>query len=274
MSLTLTILGCGSSGGVPRIGPNWGVCDPDNPKNRRRRASVLIQRQGEGVGGERGKTNVLVDTSPDIREQLISAKISLLDAVVYTHDHADHTHGIDDLRMAAFNAKRKIDVYFDQPTRASLTERFSYCFNKRPGSDYPPILEARDLGIGSPLHIDGKGGAIEILPLDQEHGNIRSIGLRVGDVAYCSDVSGFPPRTLHELQGLDVLIIGALRYIPHPAHFTVRQALTWIERIRPKRAILTHLHIDLDYESLKKELPDHVVPAYDGMTVDIVSPSA
>ena len=254
MTMTLTILGCGSSGGVPRVGPNWGACDPDDPRNRRRRASVLIQRQADrGRDGEparhNAKTSVLVDSSPDVREQLISARVGLLDAVVYTHDHADHTHGIDDLRMAAFNAKRKVDVYFDATTRASLTSRFAYCFRSNPGSDYPPILEPHDLAVGTPLRITGRGGAIEILPLDQEHGNIRSLGLRVGNVAYCSDASGLPPETVHRLRGLDVLIIGALRYIPHPAHFTVRQALTWIERLRPKRAILTHLHIDLDYAS-------------------------
>jgi phosphoribosyl 1,2-cyclic phosphate phosphodiesterase len=273
MTMTLTILGCGSSGGVPRIGGNWGACDPENPKNRRRRASVLIQRKGEGEGGEKGKTNVLIDSSPDVREQLLSAGIGLLDAVVYTHDHADHTHGIDDLRMAAFNAKRKVSVYFDEPTRASLTSRFSYCFHSQPGSDYPPILEPHDIHIGRSIDVAGKGGAIEILPLEQEHGPIRSLAMRVGNVAYCSDVSNFPPHTLHQLRGLDTLIIGALRYIPHPSHLTVRQALTWIERIRPKRAILTHLHIDLDYAALKKELPSHVEPAYDGMTVDIALPS-
>jgi phosphoribosyl 1,2-cyclic phosphate phosphodiesterase len=273
MTLTLTILGCGSSGGVPRIGGNWGACDPENPKNRRRRASVLIQRKGDGEGGEKGKTNVLIDSSPDVREQLLSAGIGLLDAVVYTHDHADHTHGIDDLRMAAFNAKRKVSVYFDEPTRASLTSRFSYCFETRPGSDYPPILEPHDIHIGRSIDVSGRGGDIELLPLEQEHGAIRSLAIRVGNVAYCSDVSSFPPETLHRLRGLDTLIIGALRYIPHPSHLTVRQALTWIERIRPKRAILTHLHIDLDYAALKKELPSHVEPAYDGMTVDIAVPS-
>ena len=271
MSMTLTILGSGSSGGVPRIGGNWGACDPQNPKNRRRRASVLIQRKGDGDGGEKGKTSVLVDSSPDVREQLLSAGVGLLDAVVYTHDHADHTHGIDDLRMVAFNARRKVDVYFDEPTRSSLTSRFPYCFRTEPGSDYPPILEANDLSIGSNLHVRGKGGEITILPLEQEHGNIRSLGLRIGNVAYCSDVSGFPPQTLHQLRGLDVLIIGALRYMPHPSHFTVRQALTWIERIRPRRAILTHLHIDLDYAALRKELPSHVEPAYDGISVEIAT---
>lgn len=272
MSYTLTILGCGSSGGVPRVGPNWGVCDPANPKNRRRRASILLQRQQTNEKGERGRTTVLVDTSPDIREQLISANVGLLDGVVYTHDHADHTHGIDDLRMPAFNAKKRVNVYFDAPTKTSLTSRFGYCFHAPAGSEYPPILEAHDITVGEKIHIAGRGGDIDILPLDQEHGNIRSLGLRFGNVAYCSDVSSFPPETLHKLRGLDTLLIGALRYLPHPSHFTVRQALTWIERIRPKRAILTHLHIDLDYATLKKELPDHVEPAYDGMTVDIVAP--
>ena len=272
MSLTLTILGCGSSGGVPRIGGNWGACDPENPKNRRRRASVLIQRKGEGEGGEKGKTNVLIDSSPDVREQMLSAGVGLLDAVVYTHDHADHTHGIDDLRMAAFNAKRKVSVYFDEPTRASLTSRFSYCFESRPGSDYPPILRGARHS-HRPLHRCDRQG--------RRHRN-----LAVGAGARRHPVAGNARRQGRLLLGCQQLPAGnaastawarcadhrRLALYPAPSHLTVRQALSWIERIRPKRAILTHLHIDLDYAALSKELPSHVEPAYDGMTVDIAMP--
>jgi phosphoribosyl 1,2-cyclic phosphate phosphodiesterase len=264
MMAKLTILGCGSSGGVPRIGPSWGKCDPTNPRNRRRRSSVLIERFSE-----RGRTTALIDTSPDMREQLIDAGVSWLDGVVFTHDHADHTHGIDDLRMVSFAAKRRVDVYFDAVTREGLEQRFSYCFRAKPGSSYPPILQSHDLVAYETLAIDGKGGALPLLPLDQEHADMRSLGIRVGDVAYCSDVSAFPPRTLHHLQGLETLIIGALRHEPHPAHMTVRQALQWIERLRPRRAVLTHLHIDLDYETLRRELPDDVEPAYDGMEIEV-----
>jgi phosphoribosyl 1,2-cyclic phosphate phosphodiesterase len=255
-------MGCGSSGGVPRLGPSWGACDPSEPKNRRRRAAVLIQRFSEA-----GRTSVLVDASPDLREQLLDEKISWLDGVVFTHDHADHTHGIDDLRMIAFHGRRRVDVYFDAATRQSLTTRFDYCF-RAASAAYAAILEPHEIRPYEPIVIDGKGGPIEILPFAQEHGDGTSLGLRVGRIAYSSDASGFPSRSLPCLQGLDVWIVGALRYVPHPSHFTVKQALTWIGRQRPKRAILTHLHIDLDYATLKRELPERVEPAYDGLRID------
>ena len=264
MTRRLTILGCGSSGGVPRLGPNWGQCDPANPRNRRRRASILLDRFSD-----QGRTSVLVDTSPDMREQLIDCKVSWLDGVLFSHDHADHTHGIDDLRMIAFNGRRKVDVYLDEPTRHGLETRFRYCFRSNPGSMYPPILETHPLAPLQPVIISGKGGVIETLPLDQEHGDIRSLGFRIGNVAYSSDASGFPGATLERLRNLDVWILGALRYLPHPAHFSVSQALAMIEKLKPRRAILTHLHVDLDYDKLRAELPANVEPAFDGMTIDI-----
>ncbi len=262
MSYKLTLLGTGSSGGVPRLGNNWGACDPKNPKNRRRRCSALVER----ISG-RGRTTALIDTSPDIREQLLDAGIGEIDGVLFTHDHADHTHGIDDLRILAFNMRRRVDVFFDAPTRASLMTRFGYCFETPAGSSYPPILNAHDIHPLRPVTVKGAAGPIEALPIPQEHGEITSLGFRFGSVAYCPDVSGIPTESMRHLQGLDVLIIDALRYIPHPAHFSVKQALACIEMLKPRRAILTHLHIDLDYAALARELPPDVVPAYDGMQV-------
>ncbi len=263
MSYKLTLLGTGSSGGVPRLGNNWGACDPDNPKNRRRRCAALIER----ISG-RGRTVALIDTPPDVREQLLDAQIGAVDAVVYTHDHADHTHGIDDLRMLAYNMKRRVDVHFDSATRASLLQRFGYCFQTPAGSTYPPILNAFDIQVPGPVLVNGAGGPIALQPIVQEHGDMTSLGFRLGSVAYSPDISGLSPDQAALLRGLDVWIVDALRYIPHPAHFSVKQALGWIEELKPKRAILTHLHVDLDYAKLAAELPPHVVPAYDGLQIN------
>lgn len=262
MSFKLTLLGTGSSGGVPRIGNNWGACDASNPKNRRRRCSALIER----LAG-RDRTSALVDTSPDLRDQLLDAGVGTIDGVLYTHDHADHTHGIDDLRILAFNMKRRIDVHFDAATGAKLRSRFDYCFDAQPGSNYPPILNGHLIRPPHPVRINGAGGPIDATPIVQEHGPMTSLGFRIGDMAYSPDISGLSPEGAAMLSGLDVWIVDALRYIPHPSHFSVAQALAWIDTLKPARAILTHLHIDLDYERLKRELPAHVVPAYDGLVV-------
>jgi phosphoribosyl 1,2-cyclic phosphate phosphodiesterase len=262
MSYRLTLLGTGSSGGVPRIGNNWGACDPNNPKNRRRRCSALIDR----ISG-RSKTTVLIDTPADIREQLLGADVRNVDGVLYTHDHADHTHGIDDLRMLTFLMKKRVDVHFDERTRASLIERFSYCFSSPKGSNYPAILNAHDLHPLRPVIVDGAGGPIEALPVPCLHGDIDSLAFRIGNVAYSPDVGGLPETSLEHLQGLDLWVVDALRYTPHPAHWHLQETLTWIERLKPKRAILTNLHIDLDYATLKRDLPAHVEPGYDGLQV-------
>lgn len=263
MSHRFTILGCGSSTGVPRVGNDWGKCDPNNPKNRRRRSTAIIERR------EAGRTTaVLIDTGPDLREQLLGFGARRIDGVVYTHDHADHTHGIDDLRMVAYAMKRRIDVWADAPTRETLLTRFGYCFAARPGSSYPPILIANEIRPPEPVRIDGEAGGIEILPVVQEHGEVPSLGFRIGNLAYSPDICGLPAASVPLMQGLDVWIVDALRYTPHPSHFTVGQALEWIERLAPKRAILTHLHVDLDYETLRRELPAHVEPAYDGMAFE------
>jgi phosphoribosyl 1,2-cyclic phosphate phosphodiesterase len=263
MRLTFTILGCGSSGGVPRPGTGWGACDPKNPKNRRRRCSLLVERRGSG-----GVTRVLVDTSPDLREQLLDADVHWLDAVIYTHEHADHTHGIDDLRGLYLRARRRLDVYADDPTSRMLMTRFSYCFVQPPGSDYPPIVTMHGITPGQPLTIDGKGGSITALPFIQDHGDIRSLGLRFGDVAYSSDLHDLPAESIAAVAELDVWIVDALRYHPHPAHFSVADALSWIARVKPRLSILTNMHTDLDYEALRLSLPPNVEPAYDGMRVE------
>lgn len=263
MSYRATILGCGSSGGVPRIGTMWGACDPANPKNRRRRCSALIER----IGKPR-HTTVLIDTSPDLREQLLSVRCDALDGVLYTHDHADHTHGIDDLRMVAYAMKKRLDVWVDEPTRASLVERFAYCFEQPPGSSYPAILKTQAIDPPRSIRVDGPSGPIEIVPIPQMHGDIVTLGYRVGGLAYSPDISDIPVASLPLLQNLDVWIVDALRFTPHPSHFSVKQALAWIKRLAPKRAILTHMTTDLDYEALRRELPEGVEPAYDNMVID------
>ena len=263
MTLRFTILGCGSSTGVPRVGGEWGKCDPNNPKNRRRRCALLVEKRPAGK-----TTTVLVDTGPDLREQLLFAGTRTLDGVLYTHDHADHTHGIDDLRMLSYGMKRRIDVWFDQPTRQSLTSRFAYCFTTPPGGSYPPILTAHDARHGETIEVHGPAGTIKALPVRQIHGDIESFGFRFGDVAYSPDISSLPEDSAPLLEGLDLWIVDALRATPHPSHFSVGQALEWIARLKPKRALLTHLHIDLDYEALRRVLPEGVEPAWDGMVVE------
>jgi len=263
MRLRATILGCGSSGGVPRIGTMWGACDPANPRNRRRRCSLLVERLSGG-----GATSVLVDTSPDLRDQLLSVRAEALDAVLFTHDHADHTHGIDDLRMVAYAMKRRIDCYFDAATRASIEARFTYCFATPAGSAYPPILDAKVLVPGEPVTIAGAGGGLEALPVLLAHGDISSLGFRFGSLAYSPDLSDVPAQSIPLLEGLDVWIVDALRHRPHPSHFHLKRALEWIARLAPKRAILTHMTADLDYDTLRRELPPHVEPGYDGMVIE------
>lgn len=265
MTLTVTILGCGSSAGVPRVGTGWGACDPGNPKNRRRRCSLLVQRR-DSAGA---CTTVLVDTSPDLREQLLDADVRSIHAVLITHAHADHIHGIDDLRSLVLHQRQRVDVYLDSRTSELMHRRFGYCFETPPGSSYPPIVNARAMAAGKPVTIDGPGGPITALPFIQDHGDITSLGFRFGPIAYSSDVRDLPAESLPALEGLDLWIVDALRYTPHPTHFSVAEALAWIDRIKPKRGILTNMHVDLDYEVLRSKLPPHIEPAFDGMTVNV-----
>jgi phosphoribosyl 1,2-cyclic phosphate phosphodiesterase len=260
MTLTLTILGCGSSAGVPRPALGWGACDPSNPKNRRRRCSLLVERTTES-----GTTRVVIDTSPDLREQLIDADVDHIDAVFLTHEHADQTHGIDDLRSVVLHQRRRIPVYLNQSTAEHILLRFSYCFVSPPGSDYPPILDSHPIEAGESRTIAGKGGSLALSAFILQHGNIPALGYRIGDAAYTPDVNDIPPESWAALENLDLWIIDGLRYTGHPSHFSVNDALSWIERFKPKRAVITNMHPDLDYEVLRLSLPPNVIPAYDGM---------
>jgi phosphoribosyl 1,2-cyclic phosphate phosphodiesterase len=263
MSYSLTFLGTGSSGGVPRIGHHWGNADRTNPKNRRRRSAVIVERQGP-----HGKTTVLVDTPPDLRDQCLERDVLHVDGVLFTHDHADHTHGIDDLRAFAINERRRIDVYMDAATWDSLLVRFRYCFEQKPNSGYMPILNRHAIAAGHPVTIEGKGGPITALPILQDHGEMPSLGFRFGRMVYSPDIVGIPEASEAAFRGLDMWIVDALRPMPHPSHWSVKQALAQIEKFAPKQALLTHMHVDLDYDELERKLPAHVRPAYDGLKIE------
>ena len=266
MSYRATILGCGSSGGVPRIGTMWGACDPSNPKNRRRRCSAARS----SASGKPRHTTVLIDTPPDLREQLLSVRCDALDGVLYTHDHADHTHGIDDLRMVAYAMKRRLDVLARRAdARRASSSASPIASRSRPAR----LIRRSSARIRSmppaPIRVDG--------PIRRHRGGARfrsctatsaRSAIRFGGLAYSPDISDIPVASLPLLQDLDVWIVDALRFTPHPSHFSVKQALEWIERLRAKRAILTHMTTDLDYEALRRELPDGVEPAYDGMVIE------
>ena len=264
--LDVTILGCGSSGGVPRADGNWGACDPANPRNARSRCSLMVRRPS-AEGPER-QTTLVVDAAPEFRLQTAAAGARRLDALLLTHDHADQCHGIDDIRAFALVQRQKIDCWMDGVTRASLERRFRYLFH---GEDlYPAIGEPRTTPAhGAAWAIDGPSGVIPVSTFDQDHGHIRSLGYRFGNIAYSSDVIDLPEESFAALADLDVWIVDALRYTPHPTHSHVDKTLAWIERVRPKRAILTNMHIDLDYEELGRKLPSGVEPAYDGMRFSV-----
>jgi phosphoribosyl 1,2-cyclic phosphate phosphodiesterase len=257
-----TVLGCGSSGGVPRIGGEWGECDPANPKNRRRRCSLLVER----ITAD-GTTRVLIDTSPDMRQQLLDAGVGTLDGVVYTHAHADHVHGIDDLRQIVYTMRRRLPVWADQPTETALMDRFGYAFTQPAGSLYPPILDMNP--ITGPFTVTGAGGDVTFLPFEVDHGSMNALGFRIGGMAYLPDVLAIPDAVWPVLEGLDIWIVDALRRKPHPTHAHLALTLEWIARMRPRQAVITNMHIDLDYNDLAAELPATVVPAFDGMVLEI-----
>jgi phosphoribosyl 1,2-cyclic phosphate phosphodiesterase len=257
--LRVTILGCGSSGGVPRLGGRWGACDPANPKNRRRRCALLLERF-EGAGA----TRVLIDAGPDLRAQLLDAGIATLDGVLFTHEHADHVHGIDDLRQIVFNRRERLPVWAAEQTAETLLRRFSYVFEQPEGSLYPPILDLRHLD--GPVSVDGAGGAVEAVPFEVPHGpRTTALGFRVGPVAYLPDVSDMSDAAWEAVRGLDCWIVDALQYEPHISHSHLAKTLSWIDRAAPRRAIVTNMHIDLDYDRVAAETPAHVWPAYDGL---------
>lgn len=271
MTLEIRILGCGSSGGVPRLAegaPNWGHCDPNNFKNRRSRCSILVTRHGL-----RGQTRILVDTSPDLREQLLKAGIGRLDAILITHDHADQTHGIDDLRVLVLQqAGKKLDLWSDQFALESLRRKFGYIFQTPPNRDYPPIVNGHV--IPEPFEafeIPGAGGEVAVLAFGQGHGRIRSLGYRFGPVAYSPDVDALDETAFSKLGGLECWIVDALRRTPHPSHAHLARTLEWIGRVQPKQAVLTNMHVDMDYDTLRRELPSWIEPAWDGMTLSFQS---
>ncbi len=264
---TFTILGCGSSGGVPRLGGNWGDCDPENPRNARRRCSLLVERETTD-----GTTRVLIDTSPDLRSQLLDAGVGTLDGVVYTHAHADHVHGIDDLRMIVFNMRARLPVWADGPTQEALYAKFGYAFTQPEDSPYPPILDMHTLD--GPVTIAGAGGPVTLDPFEVDHGSIDALGFRIGTLAYLPDVAQIPDTHWDgALKDLDVWIVDALRRTPHPTHSHYDQTLDWIARSGTKRGILTNMHIDLDYATVLAETPDHVEPAHDMMRITLPDPA-
>jgi phosphoribosyl 1,2-cyclic phosphate phosphodiesterase len=258
--LEVTILGCGSSGGVPRSDGEWGACDPSEPRNRRSRCSLLARR----IEGEGPRTTILVDTAPELRLQCSGAGVDRVDGVLYTHDHADQTAGVDDLRAFFLTSRRKTPCWMNAETRQTFLRRFGYIFEDKPY--YPGICEARDVPpFGQAWAVDGPSGAIPIIAFDQDHGSVRSVGYRIGPVAYSSDVVGIPDESFALMAGVKLWIVDALRFSAHPTHANVETALAWIERLRPERAVLTNLHQDLDYRTLAASLPFGVEPAYDGL---------
>ncbi len=259
--LEFTILGCGSSGGVPRADGEWGACDPTNPKNRRRRCSLMVRRKGEGAPNE---TTLIVDASPDLVWQTSDAGAKRMDGVLLTHDHADQMHGIDDIRAFALRQRARIACYADASTGQSVQQRFGYIFRSEGG--YPAIAELNLIPEhGATWEIAGPSGAIPVVTFDQDHGQIRSVGYRFGGVAYSSDVVGLDDQAFEALADLDVWIVDALRWTPHPTHAHVEKTLEWIDRLKPRQAILTNMHIDLDYDDLSAKLPEGIIAAYDGM---------
>lgn len=274
--LQITILGCGSSGGVPRVDGDWGACDPSEPKNRRRRCSILAERAESQAALEAGAaTRVLVDTSPDLREQLLSTGGGLLDAVLYTHDHADQSHGVDDLRAIVYRRRQLIPAYMNEATRRSLTHRFSYIFETPEGSGYPPLVDPRSVSAGDVVSISGAGGVIEAEAFDAPHGNIVCAGWILGGgadgggVAYTPDVSALDAGALERIASADVWIVDALRDRAHPSHATLEMALAWLAETKPALGVLTNMHVDLDYAATLARCPDGVRPAYDGLRLTL-----
>lgn len=256
--MKITVLGCGSSTGVPMIGPDWGDCDPGNPKNRRRRASIIV---------ETASTRVLIDTPPELREQLLDAQVDNLDAVLFTHAHADHCHGIDDLRGFNYRNDRAFDIYADAQTLTELEERFAYAFQP-PKTNmiwFRPAFTKHRIDVGVPFDI----GDLAILPFPQGHGSVETLGFRFGDFAYSTDVISLSDAAFGALENLDTWLVDAARYRRTHGHAWVDLTLEWIARVKPRRAVLTHMSEELDYDRLSAELPDGVEPAYDGMVIEL-----
>jgi len=262
----LTVLGCGGSGGVPvagrEAGGSWGQAKPDNPKNRRSRVSVLVEGEGASPGT---RAQILIDTSPDLRQQILANDITTLDAVLFTHAHADHCHGLDELRGLVYSRRQPIDAYMDEQTKTALTARFAYAFasSRDPDNLYPPLLV--DHVIRAPFRI----GGIRVTPFVQQHGKETTLGFRCGDIAYSTDASGLDEQAFAALAGVKIWVVDCLRDEPHPTHAHFAQALEWIERVKPERAVLTHMNERLDYDDLFSRCPPGVEPGYDGLTIEV-----
>ena len=256
MTIEITILGCGSSGGVPLIGNIWGPCDPNDSRNTRRRVSILVKKN---------KKTFLVDTSPDLRMQMLDAKVKDVDAVLYTHSHADHVHGIDDLRAFCWQRKdnKPLPIYSDQYTIDQITKRFDYAFENKYGPAVPS-LAANTISIGNNT-IQG----VNVEAIKQIHGKGFSLGYRFDNVAYSTDVNNLPNESMEQLKDLDLWIVDCVRYEPHYSHSHFDQTISWIKKLKPKRAILTHMGHWLDYTELKNKCPDNVEPGIDGMVIKI-----
>lgn len=254
--MRVTLLGCGGSGGVPAVGNIWGACDPANPKNRRQRCSVLV---------ERAETIILIDTSPDCRAQLLDAGVKRLDAVLYTHPHADHLHGIDELRGINRLMRRPVPIWADATTLRQIEERFGYALKplEPDSSFYKPTLEPHE--IEGPFTVAG----VEILPFEQDHGFSTTLGFRIGAFGYSTDVVELDEKAFETLAGVELWIVDCLRRDPHPTHSHLEKTLRWIDRVKPRRAILTHMDPVLDYATLRAELPEGVEPGYDGLMVEL-----
>jgi phosphoribosyl 1,2-cyclic phosphate phosphodiesterase len=252
------VLGCGSSGGVPLIGGRWGACDPANPKNRRTRASILIETDGR---------TLLVDTTPDLRAQLLAAERWKLDAVLYTHGHADHIMGLDDIRAVNRLIGAPLPAYADARTLADLTRRFDYAFAPLgpKGGFFRPVIEAHEIRAGEAFEAAG----IRVLPIAQDHGTMPTLGFRIGDFAYSTDVLDLSEQALAALEGVRVWIVGCFQERPHYTHAHLERALAWVERLRPERTVLTHMGESLDYAALSAKLPAGVEPGFDGLVLDL-----
>lgn len=256
-----TILGCGSSTGVPRVGGDWGACNPLEPRNRRRRCSLAIEI--EQPCGLR-PYHLVIDTSPDFREQMLDIGWLWLDAVFYTHDHADQAHGIDDVRAFFMERGQPMAAYADEVTAHHLNHRFHYIFHGEHG--YPPTLNLKTLDEQGAEAVGETGLIMRYFSVD--HGPIKALGYRLGGLAYLPDVSRLPPQARSELLGLDLLILDCLRYHPHPTHTHLARSLAWIEELKPRHTVLTNMHTQLDYQTLKQSLPPTIEPAYDGLGFD------
>lgn len=257
--MKVTILGCGGSGGVPlAIGDPrraWGSCDPKDPRNRRRRGSILVEVDGRSL---------LIDTSPDLREQILDNEIARLHAVLFTHAHADHCHGLDDLRALTFGRPEPIPAYMDRPTHEALTARFDYAFvSSHPLSKlYPALMDDRPFDYG-PFEAAG----VPVVAFRQDHGNIESAGFRIGPMAYSTDVVTLDEAAFACLEGVRLWIVDCLRFEPHPTHAHFDRVMEWVERLRPERTLLTHMNHTLDYEILAARCPEGVEPAIDGLSI-------